>query len=128
MHWIKTIFLVVELIIEFEVFGEVVMNLDILFDNFCMYNNILLFTKNYPPQIGGIENYSFNLYESLKKEKKTVRIITTYSRNTFLFNNSKKNFLYKQIYITSEIFRLSYFFFKCATIGLYYSFYSDLIW
>ncbi len=93
-----------------------------------MPQKILLFTKNYPPQIGGIEKYSFDLYRSLLKDGKSVKIIKIYSRNTYLFNKSWFSFFWKQLYIISEFIRLSIFLFKSFTLGLYFGTQSDLIW
>ena len=60
--------------IEFEESQGMLMNIDILLGNF-MPQKILLLTKNYPPQIGGIEKYSFDLYNQLVKEGNIVKLI-----------------------------------------------------
>ena len=46
-----------------------------IFKSFQMTKNILLLTKNYPPQIGGMEKYSFDLYNRLVAEGNTVKLI-----------------------------------------------------
>jgi hypothetical protein len=47
--------------------GEKKGSIGILLGNF-MSQKILLLTKNYPPQIGGIEKYSLDLYDKLIRE------------------------------------------------------------
>lgn len=92
-----------------------------------MPQKILLLTKNYPPQIGGIEKYAFDLYSQLKEEWNNIRLIAAWPRNEWLLGKggiteSRKyhNFLpkivtrflwyfWKICYLMSELFRLSSF-------------------
>lgn len=92
-----------------------------------MKPSFLLITKNYPPQIGGIEKYSSDLYDSLRAEWSIVKIIKAGPRNEWLLQRSKNPF-WKILYIITEISRLSLFFLSCCTFGTLYSFQSDIIW
>lgn len=92
-------------------------------------NNItyLLLTKNYPPQFWGMEKYSFDLYQNLKKQGK-VYIIYASPRNIFLNGKKHKNIFWKIIYLLSEFTRLSFFFIESMTKGIILGFFSDEIW
>ena len=87
---------------------------------------ILILTKNYPPQLGGIEKYCGDLVCSLQKQN-TIFLIKSWSRNQYLFSNKKK-FPYFIFYYISEFFRLGFFLFKTLTIWCVYAYKSDLIW
>lgn len=106
---------------------------------------ILLLTKNYPPQIGGIERYSFNLFTSLRDKtnqvidrESSVYLIAAGPRNEWLLKKLNEDvehksptvlhFIYRLLYIYSEFLRLTWFMVRCLTWGLYLSFRSDLIW
>lgn len=98
-----------------------------------MQKKILLLTKNYPPQIGWIEKYSQDLYLHLIKDGFQVRLIKASPRNEYLLSfsgwaQSFQKIFFKILYLFNEILRLFFFAFKCSTIGVYYSFKSDLIW
>lgn len=86
---------------------------------------ILLLTKNYPPQIGGVEKYSYDLYNSLVKEGNDVKLVAAWSRNEWLLIKlGRKNYLYffwKFCYIVSEFFRLIYFALKSFIIGFFWT-------
>lgn len=93
-----------------------------------MKNKITLLTKNYPPQIGGIEKYSQQLYYSLLKEGHEVFLIKAWPRNQFLLSRSKNSLVWLILYIYSELFRLSFFALRAFTFGFYYAYKSDIIW
>lgn len=98
-----------------------------------MPQKILLLTKNYPPQIGGIEKYSFDLYNQLVKEGNIVKLIVAWPRNEFLLtkkwtDSSPMQLLWKLCYIFSEFYRLGWFALRCMTIGWYHSYLSDIVW
>lgn len=91
-----------------------------------MAERILLITKNYPPQIGGIERYSQDLYLKLQKQGNTVYLIKAIPRRDSLLS---KRFLGSDfLYLLHELFRLSLFLFHSVFFGFYYSFKSDVIW
>lgn len=53
-----------------------------------MNKKILLLTKNFPPQIWGIEKYAFDLYNHLIQDWNEVKLITTWTRNEWLQTRS----------------------------------------
>lgn len=82
-----------------------------------MSQKILLLTKNYPPQIGGIEKYSLDLYDKLIREWNQVKLIAAKPRNEYLLTKfSDWWYIEKFFYIVSEIFRLVSF----TIIGIFY--------
>lgn len=83
-----------------------------------MRQRILLITKNYPPQIGGIEKYAFDLYNQLVKEWEEVKLIAAWPRREKLL--AQKTILSRFIYLISEFFRLSSFLFRCFTAGFWW--------
>lgn len=98
-----------------------------------MSERILLITKNYPPQIGGMEKYSYDLYNRLIAEGNEVKIITAWPRNEWLLTRqwTGKWILLKFwhfLYVISEFGRLGIFAIKCFTLWLFYTFSSDLVW
>lgn len=98
-----------------------------------MKERILLLTKNYPPQIGGIEKYSFDLHNRLVKEWNTVYLIAAAPRNVWLLTRKWAgkgiaSKFWKLFYLLSELWRLNIFAIKCFTLWFFYSFRSDLIW
>jgi glycosyltransferase involved in cell wall biosynthesis len=42
--------------------------------------NLLFITRNYPPQVGGLENYSYNLIKEFEKQESTWKIIFSKSK------------------------------------------------
>jgi len=42
--------------------------------------NLLFITRNYPPQVGGLENYSYNLINEFEKQESTWKIVFSKSR------------------------------------------------
>lgn len=101
-------------------------NLDLKYK---MYKqNILLLTKNYPPQVGGIEKYAYDLYNRLIQDGNHVNLIAAWARNEYLLANCSRSFLWKFCYIVSEFFRLLSFTLKALILGLYYARKTDLIW
>lgn len=89
---------------------------------------ILLITKNYPPQIGGIETYVISLAEKLKTNNCNIRIINAPPRNTFLLLKSDLNLIWKILYIFSEFSRFSIFLLKIIFVGIPLSLFADIIW
>ncbi len=83
-----------------------------------MRQRILLITKNYPPQIGGIEKYAFDLYNKLVQDWNEVKIIAAWPRREKLL--AQKTILSRFIYLISEFFRLSEFLFRCFTEGFWW--------
>ena len=45
-----------------------------------MPSNLLFITRNYPPQVGGLENYSYNLINEFEKQGSTWKIIFSKSK------------------------------------------------
>lgn len=98
-----------------------------------MSQKIFLITKNYPPQIGGIERYSSDLFLKLKSEGHQVCIVKAWPRNERLLSliSMHSGFLksiLKITYLFTELRRLSSFMIRTCTLGLYYSYKSDVIW
>lgn len=91
-------------------------------------NRILLLTKNYPPQVGGSEKYSFDLHQRLIREGYFIRIIKTSPRNEKLLYLKSKSIFYLILYYFSEYLRLGIFAFKSLTIWFYYALHSDVVW
>jgi len=42
--------------------------------------NLLFITRNYPPQVGGLENYSYNLINEFEKQESTRKIVFSKSK------------------------------------------------
>lgn len=97
-----------------------------------IFKNILILTKNYPPQIGGIEKYSHDLYERLIQEWKNVKLIAAWPRNEWLLIRQSVGDIggkfWKVCYIFSEVYRLFLFTLKSLTLGFFHAYRSDLIW
>jgi len=75
-----------------------------------MSQKVLLLTKNYPPQIGGMEKYAFDLHNQLIQEWNEVRLIMARPRNEYLLARASSwGYLENFFYIISELFRLSSF-------------------
>ena len=81
---------------------------------------ILLLTKNYPPQIWGIEKYAYDLYNKLVQEWNDIKIITAGPRSEFLLANKQWNIFWSILYIFYEIFRLFSFWLKAFFGGLWW--------
>lgn len=92
-----------------------------------MRKKILLITKNYPPQIGGIEQYSYELNKNLSKVN-DVFLIKAPARSTFLEIYTKKMGLFYFLYILSEISRLLILLIRCIHIWIYKRNEVDIIW
>ncbi len=93
-----------------------------------MSQKILLLTKNYPPQIGGIEKYSHDLYHTLLEGGYEVKIIVAAPRSEYLLSQSCSHLFWKILYNFSEFLRLTFFLTKCLSRGLYYVQKSDIVW
>ncbi len=98
-----------------------------------MPQKVLLLTKNYPPQIGGIEKYSYDLYYKLVQNWNQVKIIAAWPRNEWILaktwtGSSLIRISWKLCYIISELWRFSFFATRCLTIGLFYSYISGIVW
>lgn len=89
-------------------------------------NSILLITKNYPPQIGGIEKYSQDLYSRFNQDGFDVYLIKTWSRKDSFLGRKFVGFYI--LYFLNEFFRLFFLFIQIFTIGIYYSYQSKIIW
>lgn len=85
-----------------------------------MVASILLITKNYPPQIGWMEKYAFDLHQNLLKNHQVF----------LLKSGPRRNFMYKSkiLYVIYDFFRLLLFLFKVIIFGPYFSRKSDIIW
>ena len=92
-----------------------------------MQKKILLITKNYPPQIGGIEQYSYELNKTLSKSYSVI-LIKANPRNINLEINSKKNLIIHFLYLFSEVWRLLCFLKNCIYIGIKERNKVDIIW
>lgn len=93
-----------------------------------MKKKILLLTKNYPPQVGGSEKYSFDLYTRLCREGHCVRLIKASPRNENLLYLKRKSTFYLILYYISEYLRLVIFAIKSITTWFYYAISSDIVW
>lgn len=93
-----------------------------------MKQRILILTKNYPPQIWGLEKYSYDLYNKLISDKIIVKIIKASPRNEYLLGKKNLSFFYHFFYLFSELYRLSIFAFKALFFWFWYVPKSDLIW
>lgn len=86
-----------------------------------MSSRILLFSKNYPPQIGWIEKYSFDLYNQLIADWNEVFLIKSPPRIMLFYR-------YKYIYIFYEIIRLWFFLCKSIFFGITLIPKIDIVW
>lgn len=85
-----------------------------------MSQRILLITKNYPPQIGWIEKYAYDLYTTLTKEWNDVKLIVAGPRSEFLLAQNKRNVFWKVLYISSELYRLFNFSLRAFFGGIWW--------
>lgn len=85
---------------------------------------ILLLTKNYPPQIWWIEQYSYSIFSSLERQWYKVYLIKTWPRAAFL--NLTPSFLDKILFL--NFWRLFWLFCQSFTFGLLYARKADIIW
>lgn len=114
-----------------------------------MSQNILILTKNYPPQVGGMEKYAFDLQGQLKEKWNNIQLISAWPRNEWLLRNSgiiesnmHTNFLLKIVekvcqyfwkicYLMSEFFRLFFFVIRAVVLGFFWGIKvrnNNLIW
>lgn len=89
-------------------------------------NKIIFLTKNFPPQIWGIEKYSLEICNNHSTSKNFV-LVKAWQRNNFLFSKSRI-FPFNIFYFLSEVFRLFIFFFRVLFVFLYYFWRIDLVW
>ncbi len=98
-----------------------------------MNNKILIITKNFPPQVWGIEKYVNDLCCQLSQAWDQIKIIAASPRNEKLIVKKWSLFFPKRIafvllYQFSELWRLGRFFLYAMTFGLFYGNRVDIIW
>jgi len=82
---------------------------------------VLLVTKNYPPQLWGMEKYAFDLHQNLMKLWNRVVLVKSFPRFFWLYKN-------KLLYFVFEFSRLILFLFYVLFVGVFLSRKADIIW
>lgn len=93
-----------------------------------MDNRILIITKNYPPQIGGIEKYAEQTYKTLISKGSKVYLIKTFPRLDSFFLIIPVNFFSKLFFLFYEFIRLFYLLIQIVFVGPFLVRKVDIIW